>query len=208
MKRLLASLAVLALVLGVAQPAMAGTSPQGLHSSVFAHTSQDQPTDTEVGFALAQSDHQAVTVVNTARAFSHDCDGCQATAVAFQVVLASGATTLVLTNTATAVNLDCVSCTTVAIAEQWVADDVGGSIELTPAGQVELGQVHAELVALTGQPGALTGQVLALASQVSLILDQELVVVPSAGAAPLAVNAAVAPAEGVTVSHYEQVSQG
>jgi hypothetical protein len=206
MRRLFVLLATLALVTGMAQPALAGTSPEGLHSSVYAHTSADQPVDTEVAFALARSDHHTVTADNAARALSHDCDGCRATAVAFQVDILSGATTLVLTDTATAVNLDCASCTTTAVAEQWVADDVGGSIELTPTGQAGLDQVHTELMALAGQPGALSAEVPALVSEVSLILDQDLVVVPSPTVGPPAVIAATAPSGGITVSHYEQVS--
>jgi hypothetical protein len=212
-RRLVTVLATMALVLGLASPASAGTSPQGLHNSVFAHVTRHDPDSQLLAWAEAQTDHHAVTAINEARAFSHDCDGCTAEAVSFQIVLASGTNLYTLTNTATSVTLECIACTTVSVAEQWVVGATDGTVVLSQAGQTALEAVQAQLateVALPPSEG-LAG-ILAAADEVSAILAAEVSVVPSQATVPgptvpaVSPLAQTAPSSSPTIQHFSQVS--
>lgn len=56
---------------------------------------------------------------NLAEAYAHDCTGCRAVAVAFQVVLVPGAPhTVTPGNLASAANERCTNCTAIAVAKQ------------------------------------------------------------------------------------------
>jgi putative peptide zinc metalloprotease protein len=63
---------------------------------------------------------------NLAQAYSHDCSGCRAVAVAFQAVLVPGSPrSFTPTNAAVAVNERCSGCTTFAFAYQYVVQTHG-----------------------------------------------------------------------------------
>ena len=79
------------------------------------------------------------------------CTECEATAIAFQVVLVSGApSTVVPTNESVALNLECTRCQVYAAARQFVRV-VDQPVRLTSAGRRELADVRATLRALEAQ---------------------------------------------------------
>ena len=76
------------------------------------------------------------------------CTDCEATAIAFQIVLVSGApSTAAPTNEAVALNLECTRCEVVAEARQFVRV-LDAPARLTGAGRRELRDVRADLGAL------------------------------------------------------------
>ena len=75
------------------------------------------------------------------------CTDCEATAIAFQIVIASKANTVAPTNEAVALNLECTRCEVVAEARQFVRV-VDAPVRLTGTGRAELKQVRRELRAL------------------------------------------------------------
>ena len=75
------------------------------------------------------------------------CTDCEATAIAFQIVIASKANTVAPTNEAVALNLECTRCEVVAEARQFVRV-VDAPVRITGAGRAELKQVRRELRAL------------------------------------------------------------
>ena len=75
------------------------------------------------------------------------CTDCEATAIAFQIVIASKANTVAPTNEAVALNLECTRCEVVAEARQFVRV-VDAPVRLTGAGRAELKEVRRELRAL------------------------------------------------------------
>lgn len=211
-RRLITALAVLAVVMSMSGQ-VAGASPSGLNNRAHAHTNQRHPADTQFAWAVAEVDRQSVTAQNTARATAHHCDGCNATAVAFQIVVASDTNIFVLTNTAVAANFNCETCTSVAIAEQWVVGDTDQKLAITPAGQSALEGVQSQVGALLGTPLTLTADLPTIEAEVDTILSDDIVVVPSPPkkghpALPTVTTLAVpvpVPA-GPTIQHYVQVS--
>lgn len=74
----------------------------------------------DVAFAMVWADSNTVLNKNEAYAFAH-CQGCQATAISFQVLLIVGqAHVIVPQNISAAVNYNCVSCLAQALAVQLV----------------------------------------------------------------------------------------
>jgi hypothetical protein len=106
------------------------------------------------------------------------CTGCEATAIAFQVVLVSGApSTVAPTNEAVALNLECTQCEVVAEARQFVRV-VDAPVRITAAGRRELGDVRRTLRDLEAQDPPIDQLHQAVESQearVRRVLDSELV---------------------------------
>jgi hypothetical protein len=171
-------LAVLAVVLAGAGPA--GADPSGLINRAHVHTNSRHPEGSRLAWSLAQVRRPAIVAINTAKATAHHCDGCQAEAVAFQIVLASDTQVYVLTNNATSINTECESCTALTVAEQWVAGATNGTVVLSQAGQSALEAVQAQLASDVAQgPQAGTQAILGAADEVSAILSADLTVVPN-----------------------------
>ena len=78
------------------------------------------------------------------------CTDCEATAIAFQIVIASNASSVAPTNEAVALNLECTRCEVVAEARQFVRV-VDAPVRLTGAGRRELLDVRRTLRALEAQ---------------------------------------------------------
>jgi hypothetical protein len=79
------------------------------------------------------------------------CTECEATAIAFQIVLVSGApSTVAPTNEAVALNLECTRCEVVAEARQFVRV-VDAPVRVTRAGRQELADVRRTLRDLEAQ---------------------------------------------------------
>lgn len=86
---------------------------------------------------------------NTAEAAAR-CTRCEATAIAFQIVIASRAERVAPINTAVALNHQCTECVVVAEARQFVRV-VDQPVKLTRAGRNELADVRGDLAALEAQ---------------------------------------------------------
>jgi putative peptide zinc metalloprotease protein len=105
------------------------------------------------------------------------CTGCKATAIAFQIVIASDANQVVPINLAVALNHQCTECTVIAEARQFVRV-FDRRVKLTRAGRAELSDVRLALRALEAQDLPIDQLHLAVEEQearVKQVLDTELV---------------------------------
>lgn len=111
--------------------------------------------------------------------------GSATTAVAFEIVTASGTTKIVANNRASTNEVSCSACDAAAVAEQWILAAPAGLIRLTPAGQAALQRVDRQLTQIVRSgdtPTQKYNQVIALESDVTTILSStQNVVVASAG---------------------------
>jgi hypothetical protein len=125
-----------------------------------------------------QAGDDPVTNRNSATARAR-CVRCQATAIAFQIVLVAGSpATVVPQNTAEAVNVECTDCTVVAEARQFVRV-VPDPVRFTGRGRSILANVRDRLSALETQDLAIDQLHQAVESEearVRAVLQTELVV--------------------------------
>ena len=115
--------------------------------------------------------------VNTANAAAR-CMRCEATAIAFQIVIASDAERVAPINQAVALNQACTECTVVAEARQFVRV-VDVPVKLTGRGRAELADVRqdlADLEAMDPPVDQLHQAIEAQEARVREILGRELVV--------------------------------
>ena len=139
----LALLAILACALpaGSAQAALRDNSAR-------ATIEQDGGRAYDFAWDISHQRGGVVEVTNSAEAAGR-CTGCKATAIAFQIVLVSGAPSNVAPiNKAVALNHLCTECEMVAEARQFVRV-VKDPVRLTGKGRAELRDVRADLRALT-----------------------------------------------------------
>lgn len=130
--------------------------------------------------ALHLTSRDAVEAGNAAVATS-SCDGCRATAISFQVVIADKApTSLDVGNIAYADNEGCASCEATAFAYQFVLA-FDGNARLTGAGHRQLDQIDAALAQLARSGGSaeeIQAAVDGYATQVVNVLSAQLRVRP------------------------------
>ena len=168
----LAALLVLACVLptGSAQAASAENVAEAV-------VTQDQGQAFDFAWDIERQRGGTVEQVNRAEARA-SCTGCEATAIAFQIVLAWGRPNPVAPqNLAVAVNENCTGCVAAAHARQFVRV-LDAPSRLTGAGRSELADVRNELRALEQQdlpPDQLYAAVEEQEARVMDVLDDELV---------------------------------
>ena len=118
-----------------------------------------------------------VDQLNGAHALAH-CTDCRATAVAFQIVLASGSpATVAPRNVAEAINAECTRCVAAAEARQFVRV-VDEPVRFTSAGLRELADVRRDLraaVRAQGSPADLHTAVEHAEARVRAVLADDLV---------------------------------
>ncbi|MGA8979934.1 MAG: hypothetical protein WB473_12560 [Pedococcus sp.] len=141
----------------------------------------------DVAFALVWADGNTVANANEAYAFA-SCTGCQAVAVAFQVVVIVGdAHVVVPENIAAAVNYNCVQCVTQAIATQLVVT-LSGPLSAQSASELDAlwAQISAFGASIQGVPlSELQGRLNEYERQILTILRKDPAwVEPKAGSAP------------------------
>jgi hypothetical protein len=142
-------IALLALLLACALPggAQAAASTQNVAT---ATTEQDDSRVFDLAWDVAKQRGGVVDHFNAAHAAAR-CVRCKATAIAFQIVIVSGAPqTVAPINQAVALNHQCTECTVVAEARQFVRV-VDQPARLTGAGRAELADVERDLGALEAQ---------------------------------------------------------
>ena len=138
-----------ATLLAVATCALPAGSAQAAPTENVARAINEQDGTEVFDFAwqvTKQRGDDAVEHRNSATARAR-CTGCEATAVAFQIVLVSGSPdTVVPINTAEALNLECTACEAVAEARQFVRV-FPQRVRLTREGRSTLSSVRRTLAA-------------------------------------------------------------
>jgi putative peptide zinc metalloprotease protein len=136
-------------------------------------------------FSIRRALKGVVDSRNLAAAYA-SCSDCSTTAVAFQVVLASGEVLVVTAeNLAIAINEECEGCETLAVAHQWIVGS-DGLVRFTPEGQRAINEIRRQLLALYRTDLTLEEQLAVIeeaAQQLTEVLANELVEV---GPAPSA----------------------
>ena len=172
--RLSLVLFVLACVLPVGSAQAADTRHENVAAAIVG---EDQGRAFDYSWDLARQRGGTVDHLNRAEARA-SCTGCEATAIAFQIVLAWGRPNPVVPqNLAVAVNENCTGCVAAAHARQFVRV-LDAPSRLTGAGRSELADVRNELRALEQQdlpPDQLYTAVEEQEARVKDVLDHELV---------------------------------
>jgi hypothetical protein len=172
-RKSLPALLVLACVLPTGSAQAASTE-----NVAEAVVTQDQTSAFDFAWDIDRQRGGVVDHLNRAEARA-SCTGCEATAIAFQIVLAWGSPNPVVPqNLAVAVNENCTGCVAAAHARQFVRV-LDRPSRFTGAGRAELADVRRDLRALEAQdlpPGQLYAAVEEQESRVKDVLDHELVV--------------------------------
>jgi hypothetical protein len=168
--------AVSALVLGVAQPAVAGARGNNDKNQALAVNTKDGKSVFKLSISIRRTADVEVDPENVALSYA-SCESCQTVAIAIQVVLAVGSVATVdASNIAVAVNDECRDCQTLATAHQIVVV-TGGRVRLTREGRQEIRRVHRELRALRRTrlpPSALRDRVDRLAARLHQAVTTDL----------------------------------
>jgi hypothetical protein len=185
--------AAIVTVLACALPA---GSAQAAHRENIAQATIEQDGGRAFDFAWDVSHQRGGVVdhINRAHAAAR-CTDCEATAIAFQIVLVSGApSTAAPINEAVALNLECTRCETVAEARQFVRV-YEGPVRLTRAGRRDLADVRRTLRALEAQDPPIDQLHLTIEAQearVRQVLNTELVLRSDPSEEPDALDAQLA----------------
>jgi len=167
----------LLLTLACASPAGAQAGSPGHDNVASASTETDGSQTSDVAWDVTQQRGGDVDELNSATATAH-CTDCGATAIAFQIVLGSGAPqTVAPRNLAVALNDRCTRCVVVAEARQFVRV-VDQPVKLTAAGREELASIRQDLRTLAGDdlpPGELHAAIEQDAARVQAVLAADLV---------------------------------
>jgi hypothetical protein len=178
--------AFLAMLSVISPPASAMGHPwpgfgRPLYNVATAYSSWPQRPSVNEAWMVAPTFWPSVVAVNGADALTENCTGCQAAAVAFQVVIASNSSSLTLTNNATSIQTNCVSCDSAAIAEQWVVASTSQHLLLTSAGRAALASVHSQLSDLLYSgtpPSQIAADMAGFEAEVFNVLSQDVVTAP------------------------------
>jgi hypothetical protein len=146
MRRVLAILTLTTALFGLgAFPAVAGGPNNYVTSDATVDLTGADMFVTNSSLVVGSTGTDEVTSTNVARAYAHDCNGCQAVSVAFQAVLTTGHPHVVTPhNFAIAVNERCNGCVAVAWAFQYVVA-TDGPERLSPAGRLALAAVRQDV---------------------------------------------------------------
>jgi hypothetical protein len=179
--------AVMAGTTGVPAPATAGdveTLPQGggANNVTLVQARTDGATQARSQTQVTMFGGDAVASSNIASAFATGCTGCNATAVAVQVVMYTGSPQyFVPANAATAVNGGCTSCGTFAYAWQYVVQ-TDRAVSLTVEGRNQVQELRQEIdeTAASIVPNTLDSDLLlqakldALTQQLRVVIDMDI----------------------------------
>jgi hypothetical protein len=142
----------------------------------IAQIATDAGHDFDFSWEIRRQRGGTVDHLNSAQAYSQ-CVECGATAIAFQIVLASASNDVTPRNEAIAVNNECTTCVTVAEARQFVRV-YPRPVRITVAGRAVLDDVRVQLDALATQnldAAALHTAVEAQEARVRQVLADEVV---------------------------------
>ena len=183
-RRVIAGVALVACAapLGVAQAQNAAGDEV---NRAVATTEQDGGRAFDFSWSLLRQRGGVVNQQNVANSAAR-CTGCRATAIAFQIVLASRDATLGQPhNQAVAISDQCTDCVVYSGAGQFIRIVTNGTPEFTDAGRATLADVRNDLRALEEQDlaiDALDAEVEAQKARVVKVLTDEVVVASGAEA--------------------------
>ena len=173
----------LLLTLACASPAGAQAGSPGHDNVATATAETDGSRTSDFAWDVTRQRGGDVEELNSATATAH-CTDCGATAIAFQIVLASGTPrTVAPRNLAVALNDRCTRCVAVAEARQFVRV-LDRPVRLTAAGSEELARIRQDLRGLAAEdlaPGELHAAVEQDAARVQAVLATDLVPTSDAG---------------------------
>src|SRR4051794_31386050 len=181
------SLTLLGVVLACALPSGSAQATGNADNVATATIQQDDGRAFDFAWDVyKQNGDDPILNRNEADAFAR-CARCEATAIAFQIVLVHGSpSTVVPQNIAQAVNTECTACTAAAEARQFVRV-TPQPLKVTGEGRAILARVRRELAALGDHDlsvGQLDAAVEAEESRVREVLATDLVVANDPETAP------------------------
>jgi len=186
------TLAALLAILACALPAGGAQASTGENLAV-ATIEQDGGRAFDFAWDISAQRGGVVDQANKAHAAAR-CSDCEATAIAFQIVIASNAGSVAPTNEAVALNLECSRCEVVAEARQFVRV-LDAPARLTGAGRRELLDVRRTLNALEAQDPPIDQLHQAIEAQearVRQVLNSELVLKSDRSQEPDVIDAQLA----------------
>ncbi len=136
----------LLVLLACALPAGSAQAAAATENVATATIEQDGGRAFDFAWDIAKQRGGVVDHANKAHAAAR-CIGCEATAIAFQIVIASDAERVAPSNQAVALNLECTQCEVVAEARQFVRV-VDAPVRLTGRGRSDLADVRDDLADL------------------------------------------------------------
>jgi len=158
-------------------PSGAQAAPAAHHDNVASAVAEtDGSHVADFAWGISRQRGGDVDQLNSAQATAR-CTDCGARAIAFQIVLASGAGTVIPRNESVALNVECTRCEVAAEARQFVRV-YPQPMRLTAAGMAGLAGVRQDLRSLTEQNLSLAELHQAIEqdeARVTAILDSELV---------------------------------
>jgi len=163
-------------VLIACAPAPAGAQAATRDNTATAIVEHDAASVFDFAWDVSKQRGGIVDHTNTAEAAAR-CTNCQATAIAFQIVIATDADQLAPINKAVALNHQCTQCTVIAEARQFVRV-YDHRVKLTGTGRAQLSDIRQTLAALQAQNlpiDQLHTAVEAQEARVKDVLDTELV---------------------------------
>ena len=173
-------------VLACVLPAGGAQANAGTENVAEAVVTTDQGRAFDFAWDIDRQRGGTIDQINRAEARA-SCTGCEATAIAFQIVLAWGSPNPVVPqNLAVAVNENCTGCVAAAHARQFVRV-LDAPVRLTGHGRAELADVRRHLRTLEQQDLAVDQLYLAVEEQearVDAVLDNELVLRSDPGEEP------------------------
>ncbi len=141
--------AVLAATLAAGRPELALADDGGGDNVAAALNTRDGSSVFRLAFKIRKVGGEIVDATNAAVAVAR-CERCRTTAIAIQIVLATGSpSTVTPQNVAIALNEGCSLCETFAAAYQFVLG-TGGPVRFTDEGRRALAEIRRELRALSG----------------------------------------------------------
>jgi putative peptide zinc metalloprotease protein len=167
--------ALLAVLLACALPA-GGAQAATRENIATAIVEHDGASAWDFAWDISRQRGGVVDHRNEANAAAR-CTGCEATAIAFQIVIASDSNQVVPVNLAVALNHGCTQCTVIAEARQFVRV-FDRRVKLTSTGRAQLRDVRQALSALEARDLPIDQLHLAIEQQESRVkdvLDTELV---------------------------------
>jgi putative peptide zinc metalloprotease protein len=180
-RRLLVILAALALMGAWPAAARADDGDGGDNAAVAINT-KDGSSIFRLAFKIRRVAGDIVDNTNAAVAFNQ-CERCESTAIAIQIVLVTGSASVVTPeNVAVAINQQCTLCVAFASAYQFVVS-TGGPVRFTAEGLQELAAIRRELRALRDadvSPFELQQRIDALMDRLRTVLRTQLVPAGSA----------------------------
>lgn len=188
---------LVAAVLALLPVASAPAAADGGDTTAVAINTRDGASVFRLAFQIRRIATGAIDQQNAAVAYA-SCTECQTVALAFQVVLAMGDTSVVTPeNYAIAVNQDCSDCTTLAAAYQFVLG-TNGAVRFTPDGSRALAELRLRLLQLRDAdltPDEFLAELDAIAAELARILDEELLAAGAESTTSQEAEEDVAPSE-------------